>query len=151
MTASPWPIPRASLRTFVSETGAGVLNESWLPPLKSIPRFKPLKRRAPSEIATIVPEIANHSRRLPMKSTFNQLPIPRPRAPINVRLSIHENSATSVSNARVNKTAVSIEIAVPISSISAKPFTLAVATANRTNAVIAVTTFASMIVWKPRW
>ena len=34
-------------------------------------------------------------------------------------------------------------------SMSANPRTLAVATANRTRAVIAVTTFASTIVWKP--
>ena len=36
-----------------------------------------------------------------------------------------------------------------MSSMSAKPRTLAVATANSTIAVIAVTTFASMIVAKP--
>jgi hypothetical protein len=51
--------------------------------------------------------------------------------------------------ARVAATAVSSEIAVPISSISAKPLHAAVATAKSTSAVIAVTTFASMIVWKP--
>ncbi len=51
--------------------------------------------------------------------------------------------------ARVAATAVISETAVPISSISAKPLTLAVATANRINAVIAVTTFASTIVRKP--
>ena len=38
---------------------------------------------------------------------------------------------------------------VPISSISAKPLTPAVATRKSTIAVIAVTTLASMIVWKP--
>ena len=48
--------------------------------------------------------------------------------------------------ARVAKTAVTIDIAVPISSISAKPLTPAVASEKRTSAVIAVTTFASMIV-----
>ena len=52
-------------------------------------------------------------------------------------------------NARVASTAVSIEIAVPTSSIRANPRTLAVATANSTSAVIAVTTFASTIVAKP--
>ncbi len=51
--------------------------------------------------------------------------------------------------ARVASTAVSIESAVPISSISAKPRTLAVATAKSTIAVIAVTTFASTIVANP--
>ena len=51
--------------------------------------------------------------------------------------------------ARVAATAVTSETTVPISSISAKPFTAAVATANRISAVIAVTAFASRIVWKP--
>jgi hypothetical protein len=58
--------------------------------------------------------------------------------------------ASTARNARVASTAVSIDIAVPTRSISANPRTLAVATANRTSAVIAVTTFASTIVWKPR-
>ena len=44
---------------------------------------------------------------------------------------------------------MSIEIAVPTSSIRAKPRTLAVATAKSTSAVIIVTTFASTIVAKP--
>ena len=44
---------------------------------------------------------------------------------------------------------MSIESAVPIRSISANPRTLAVATANSTIAVIAVTTLASTIVAKP--
>ena len=51
--------------------------------------------------------------------------------------------------ARVAATAVNRETIVPIRSISAKPFTSAVATANRISAVIAVTTFASTIVRKP--
>jgi hypothetical protein len=53
--------------------------------------------------------------------------------------------------ARVAKTAVIIEIAMPTSSISANPFTPAVASTNRIRAVIAVTAFASTIVWKPFW
>ena len=57
--------------------------------------------------------------------------------------------ASNARNARVASTAVSIEIAVPIRSIRANPRTLAVATAKRTSAVIAVTAFASTIVWKP--
>ena len=57
--------------------------------------------------------------------------------------------ASRPSIARVAATAVTSEITVPIISISAKPFTPAVATANSTSAVITVTTLASMIVWKP--
>ena len=64
-------------------------------------------------------------------------------------LSNQRKPASRPSIARVAATAVIIEISVPISSISAKPLTPAVATAKRTSAVIAVTTFASMIVWKP--
>ena len=59
--------------------------------------------------------------------------------------------ASSPSIARVAATAVNSETTVPIRSISAKPLTSAVATANRIRAVIAVTTFASMIVRKPFW
>ncbi len=57
--------------------------------------------------------------------------------------------ASRPSIARVAATAVNSETTVPIRSISAKPLTSAVATANRIRAVIAVTTFASMIVRKP--
>ena len=57
--------------------------------------------------------------------------------------------ASRPSIARVAATAVISEMIVPISSISAKPFTSAVANPNRTSAVMHVTTFASTIVWKP--
>ena len=42
-------------------------------------------------------------------------------------------------------------MSVPSRSISAKPFTDATAIRKSTSAVIAVTTFASRIVWKPFW
>ena len=70
-------------------------------------------------------------------------------APMKCGLSNHLKLASSPSRARVAATAVIIEITVPISSMRAKPLTCATATANRTRAVIAVTTLASMIVWKP--
>ncbi len=57
--------------------------------------------------------------------------------------------ASRPSIARVAATAVTSEMTVPISSISAKPLTSEVATPKRTSAVIAVTTFASTIVRKP--
>ena len=63
--------------------------------------------------------------------------------------SIQPKPASSARMARVTRTAVNIESAVPSSSMSAKPRTLAVATAKSTRAVMAVTTFASMIVAKP--
>ena len=64
-------------------------------------------------------------------------------------LSNQLNPASNPSIARVAKTAVTSDIAVPMRSMSAKPLTPAVATRNRTSAVIAVTTFASMIVRNP--
>ena len=72
-----------------------------------------------------------------------------PWAPMNRGLLNHEKPASIPSIARVAATAVTREMIVPIRSIRAKPFTCAVATANSTRAVIAVTTFASTMVWKP--
>ena len=68
---------------------------------------------------------------------------------MNAGLSNQRNPDRTPSSARVAATAVNIEIAVPIRSISAKPLTPAVATANSTKAVSIVTTFASMIVLNP--
>ena len=84
-----------------------------------------------------------------MKSICSHFADCWPAAPMKRGLSNHANPESRPSIARVAATAVTSEITVPIISISAKPLTPAVATANRTNAVITVTTFASMIVWKP--
>ncbi len=54
------------------------------------------------------------------------------------------------STAWVKSTAVNSETSVPTPSVNAKPLTPAVARMNRMNAVISVTTFASMIVAMPR-
>ncbi len=96
-----------------------------------------------------VAEIPNQTRRSPMKSIFSHGLIPPPEAPTTLGFSKSFEPPSNERNARVTRTAVTIEIAVPISSISAKPRTDDVATANRTSAVIAVTTFASTIVAKP--
>ena len=138
-----------TVRTFAIWVGCAVLNVTCVPPLKSIPRLSPLTPRATIEIAITVPEIAYHVRRRFMKSIWSHFPVWAPCAPIRRGLSNHLKPASSPSIARVAKTAVSSEITVPISSISAKPFTPAVATANRTSAVMQVTTLASRIVWKP--
>ena len=84
-----------------------------------------------------------------MKSIFSHGLIPPPATPITFGFSSSFVPASSDRNARVARTAVSIEIAVPMRSISANPRTDEVATAKSTRAVIAVTTFASTIVWKP--
>jgi hypothetical protein len=55
-----------------------------------------------------------------------------------------------LSSAWVKTTAVSSETIVPTPNVNAKPFTPAVASTKRMNAVIIVTTFASMIVAMPR-
>ena len=75
--------------------------------------------------------------------------MPPPEAPISRGLSSILSPASTARKARVARTAVNIDIAVPTSSIRAKPRTLAVATANSTSAVIIVTTLASTIVAKP--
>ena len=50
----------------------------------------------------------------------------------------------------MNSTAVNSEVIVPTPRTNAKPFTPAVASTKRMNAVIRVITFASMIVAMPR-
>ena len=97
----------------------------------------------------IAPEMANHVLRRLMKSIWSHFAVCWPSAPMKRGLSNQLKPARSPSIARVATTAVSSEIIVPISSISAKPFTDATAIRNRTSAVMAVTTFASRIVWKP--
>ena len=54
------------------------------------------------------------------------------------------------SAACVASTAVNSETIVPMPSVKANPFTSAVASANRMNAVMNVTTLASTIAAKPR-
>ena len=40
-TASLRPMSAACVRTFVSEVGFGVENDTWTPPRKSMPRLRP--------------------------------------------------------------------------------------------------------------
>ena len=56
---SPCRTSSSASRTEDSEVGCGVVNETCVPPLKSIPRLRPLTASAPIEITTIAPEIAN--------------------------------------------------------------------------------------------
>ena len=84
-----------------------------------------------------------------MKSICSHLAVCWPCAPMKRGLSNQRKPLSRPSIARVAATAVSSEMSVPISSMSAKPFTDATAMRNSTNAVMAVTTFASRIVWKP--
>ena len=104
----------------------GVVNEICVPPSKSIPRFSPLTMSAPTVITSTTPEIANQIFRLPMKSICIHGPLLAGRAH-EPRAVEPRKPASSPSIARVAKTAVTIEMAVPTSSMSAKPFTPAVA------------------------
>ena len=142
------PISCVCARTLSSGVKFAVLNVIWTPPLKSIPRFRPRVASEMTLIRTTAPEIANQSLRLAhvvdLEVLDHQDDAPMKRGFWNQR-----KPASRPSIARVAATAVISETTVPISSISAKPLTPAVATANRISAVIAVTTLASRIVRKP--
>ena len=132
-----------------TDSGLGVTNVSLLPPVKSMPRFRPVVTRLMAPIARITPESANHVRLRPMKSNrFQRSPVPI--EPSTQRLVMKLSPLSAPSIARVATTAVKIDVMTPIRSISAKPLTLEVAAAYSTPAAISVTTLASMIVWKPR-
>ncbi len=122
-----------------------VVNVTCTPPLKSMPKLSP---RTPSEtrpISSTTPEIANQRVAAAHEVDLQELAALRHWcAPMNLGLLNQRKPASRPSIARVAATAVISETTVPISSIRAKPFTSAVATANRISAVIAVTTFASM-------
>jgi hypothetical protein len=91
----------------------------------------------------------NHIFRRPTKSSWSRFGRMAPSAPMKRGFVNHLNPARRPSIARVAKTAVTIDITVPISRNSANPRTPAVAAANSTSAVIAVITFASTIVANP--
>src|SRR4249919_2656989 len=127
-TGSDTPAADAAEFTWATVAGFPVLKSIFVPPVKSIPSFRPVVARATAPITITTPEIANQSFALPMKSYFFQ------RSP--------EPTAPSTRGELMNRT--------PIRSISAKPLTDDVAAAYRMPAVMSVTTLASMIVWKPR-
>ncbi len=148
-TASAWPIFFISPRTTVNGCGTGVANVICVPPLKSMPRLSPFVASEAALTTRITPEIANQSTRRRMKSMCRNLSPCVPCAPMKLGFANQRKPASSPSIARVAATAVSSESTVPIRSMSAKPFTPAVATAKRTSAVMHVTAFASRIVCRP--
>ena len=111
------------MRTFSIEVGAGVVKPICVPPLKSIPRLSPRTPSARTETTITAAEMPNQSLRRPMKSILSHGRMPPPEVPITRGLSRSFEPASSERNARVASTAVSIEIAVPIRSISANPRT----------------------------
>ena len=119
-----------------------------VPDLKSIPKFSPLPPIASAPTSRIVPDSEKNHFEAPMKSNVHPRRLrPAPRA---------EGRATrrdlpiAPSAACVASTAVNSDTSVPIPSVNANPLTSAVASANRMNAVMNVTTLASTIAAKPR-
>jgi hypothetical protein len=101
--------------------------------------------RAPTK--RIVPDIEKNHFDAPMKS--NVQPLPRRAAPSAAGWVTKRERLIAPSAACVASTAVNSDTSVPMPSMNAKPLTSAVASANRMNAVMKVTTFASTIAAKP--
>ena len=119
-----------------------------MPLSKSMPKLRPLVESAIEPISRITPDIAKKSLLLPMKSKV-QRRWRRP-APSIAGLCSSRVRPIEPRTACVNSTAVNSETIVPTPSVKAKPLTPEVARMKRMNAVISVTTFASMIVAIPR-
>ena len=118
-----------------------------VPEVKSIPRFKPLPPIASAPISRITPDIEKKYLDAPMKSNFHVRF--SPPAPSIDGLEIVRELPITLRIACVAMTAVNSETNVPIPSVNAKPWTSEVASTNRMNAVMIVTTFASMIAVRP--
>ena len=130
--ASPCPIVGACVRTSSSEAGSRRRERDLRAALEVDAEVEALDAIAPSESSrSATPEIANQMLRRPTTS-IRCHPAVSPLAPMKRGLSNHLKPASRPSIARVAATAVTSEITVPIRSISAKPFTPAVATANST-------------------
>ncbi len=112
-----------------------------------MPRFRPLPPIASAPISRIVPDIEKNHFEAPMKS--NVQPLPRRAAPSAEGWLTSGERLIAPSAACVASTAVNSDTSVPMPSMNAKPLTSAVASANRMNAVMNVTTLASTIAAKP--
>ena len=119
-----------------------------MPDLKSMPKFIPLPPIASAPIKRIVPDSEKNHFEAPMKS--NVQPLPRRAAPSAAGWETSGERLIAPSAACVASTAVNSDKSVPMPSVNAKPLTSAVASANRMNAVMNVTTFASTIAANPR-
>ena len=96
-------------------------------------------------MSRITPDAEKNHFDVPMKSKRIgfALALRRRRAPTGARAASSVPSVPTI--ACVNRTAVNSETMVPTPSVNAKPLTPAVASTNRMNATMIVTTFASMI------
>jgi len=119
-----------------------------VPDLKSMPKFRPLPPIASAPIKRMQPDSEKNHFEAPMKSNVHsRLGLPAPSAQ---EWLISRVRPIVPSAARVASTAVNRVSSVPIPSMNANPLTSAVASANRMNAVMNVTTFASTIAANPR-
>ncbi len=114
-----------------------------------MPKFSPLPPIASAPISRIVPDSEKNHFDAPMKS--NVQPFCLRRGAERRRMCDQRASGSSTPSAAcVASTAVNSDTSVPMPSVNAKPLTSAVASANRMNAVMNVTTLASTIAAKPR-
>ena len=118
-----------------------------VPEVKSIPRFRPLPPMASAPTRRITPDIEKKNLEAPMKS--NRQARRFPPAPSAEGLEIRRDEPMLVRIACVASTAVNSDTNVPIPKVNANPWTPAVASTNRMNAVMIVTTLASMIAVSP--
>ena len=118
-----------------------------VPEVKSIPRFRPLPPIASAPTSRITPDIEKKYLEAPMKSNF-QVRFSPPAPSIDGREIIRELPIVE-RIACVAITAVNSETNVPTPRVNANPWTSEVASTNRMNAVMIVTTFASMIAVRP--
>ena len=119
-----------------------------VPDSKSMPKFRPLPPIASAPISRITPDIEKNHFDAPMKSKRPALRCARWRR-ARPGCEISRERPIVPSTACVASTAVNSETSVPMPSVNAKPLTPAVASTNRMNAVMNVTTFASMIAARP--
>ena len=125
-------------------------NAVWMrvPDLKSMPRFRPLPPIASAPTSRIVPDSEKNHFDAPMKSK-RPARLPCRAAPSADGWATSPRAPIDAEAACVASTAVNSETSVPMPSVNAKPLTSEVASANRMNAVMNVTTFASTIAAKP--
>jgi hypothetical protein len=120
-----------------------------LPPSKSIPRLSCLVANESAPTSRMQPERLKKYLLARLKSKCQRTRCSG-RAPSAAGERMKRARPNRPRKACVKTTAVNREAIVPTPSVKAKPFTFAVARANKMNAVIRVITFASMIVAMPR-
>ncbi len=118
-----------------------------VPDVKSIPRWSPRPPMASAPTSRIMPDIEKKYLDAPMKSMRHACFWPP--APSADGREITRDPPIVIRIAWVAMTAVNSETIVPMPSVNAKPLTSAVARTNRMNAVMIVTTLASMIAVRP--